>query len=147
MVHYFDDLAIGDAFESKTYTFTKEDIVEFAQQFDPQPFHVDEAAAAESMFGELVASGLHTLCVSQLLTVEDVFVEIANVGGARMDELRWHKPVTPGDSLSLRVEVADKSTIDHRPERGIVTFERILTDSEGEEVMTTKHYCGVERRQ
>ncbi|WP_394738995.1 MaoC family dehydratase [Natronococcus roseus] len=127
MTRYYEDLTVGDVFETGGYTVTKEEIVEFAEQFDPQPFHVDEEAAAESMFGELVASGLHTLCLSVRLFVTDVVQGengVANMGGLGMDDLRWHEPVRPGETLRVRVEVLEKNPSESRSDRGYVTFGR-----------------------
>ncbi len=127
VTRYYEDLTVGDVFETGGYTVTKEEIVEFAEQFDPQPFHVDEEAAAESMFGELVASGLHTLCLSVRLFVTDVVQGengVANMGGLGMDDLRWHEPVRPGETLRVRVEVLEKNPSESRSDRGYVTFGR-----------------------
>jgi acyl dehydratase len=121
MTLYFEDIEPGATYEVGAYTVTDEEIITFAEQFDPQPFHVDSEAASESMFGELVASGLHTLCLSVRLFVTE-FVqggpELANMGGLGMDELRWHEPVRPGDTLTLTVEVVEarpSETVDDEP--------------------------------
>jgi len=104
MPRYYEDLDIGETYETGGYTVTKEEIIEFAEQFDPQPFHLDEEAAQDSMFGELVASGLHTLCLSVRLFVTEIVngeVDIANMGGLGMDDLRWHEPVRLGETLRV----------------------------------------------
>lgn len=138
MTYYFEDIAVGDTFTVGRYTVTKAEIIEFAEQFDPQPFHIDEEAAEESMFGELVASGLHTLCLSVRLFVTE-FVGgkgVANMGGIGMDDLRWHQPVTPGDTLSLRIEVLGTSPSTSRSDRGYVDFERSVYTDEDEQVLS-----------
>lgn len=149
MTKYFEDLETGDTFEVGSYTVTKSEIIDFAEQFDPQPFHVDEQAAKESMFGELVASGLHTLCLSVRLFVVE-FVNsgdgIANMGGIGMDDLRWHQPVTPGDTLTLRIEVLDKSPSDSRADRGYVDFERTVFTDDGEKVLSIVSYNILRRK-
>ena len=149
MTQYFEDLEVGDTFEFGSVKVTKSEIIEFASQFDPQPFHVDEEAAEESMFGELVASGLHTLCLSVRLFVEG-FVQaddgIANMGALGMDELRWHQPVRPGETLSLRVEVLDKSPSSSRSDRGYVDFGRTVTNDAGDEVMSIVSHNILRRR-
>jgi acyl dehydratase len=140
VTQYYEDLAVGDVFETGEYTITKEEIIEFAEQFDPQPFHVDEAAAEESMFGELVASGLHTLCLSVRLFVTDVVGGeggVANMGGLGMDDLRWHEPVRPGDTLSLRAEVIEKTPSESRSDRGYVEFRRSVTVGDTEVLSIT----------
>lgn len=106
----YDDLAVGDTFEAGTETLTRAEIVSFADQWDPQPFHLDDAAGEASMFGELVASGLHTYCACNALATEAFFSRVDFRGGRGVDELRWHRPVIPGDELSVTVEVVDKST-------------------------------------
>ena len=150
MPRYFEDLEVGATYEVGDYTVTKAEIVEFAEQFDPQPFHVDEEAARESMFGELVASGLHTLCLSvRLFVTRFVLPEedgLANMGGLGMDDLRWHHPVRPGDTLRLRIEVADKTPSDSRDDRGYVDFDRSVFVDGGEEVLSIRSHNIVRRR-
>lgn len=104
---YFEDCEIGETFEFGDYTVTKEEIIEFAEQYDPQPFHVDVRAARESMFGEIVASGWHTAAICQRLLVEGLVSKMASAGGRGVDELRWLKPVRPGDTLAIRVEFTE----------------------------------------
>lgn len=147
MTKFFEDLSEGETFESDTYTITKEEIISFAEQFDPQPFHVNEAAAEDSMFGELVASGLHTLSLTTRLTVDGCLSEIANMGGSGMDELRWYTPVRPGDTLSVHVEVHEKTPSDSRSDRGYVDLKRRVYDDDGEEVMSAISHNIVRRRE
>lgn len=144
---YFEDLTIGDRYEVGEYTIEKDEIVSFAEQFDPQPFHTDEAAAADSMFGELVASGLHTLCLSVRLFVTG-FVnsgpKLQNMGGLGMDDLEWHEPVRPGQTLDIEIEVVGKTPSESRDDRGYVEFRRrTYTD---EHVLTVHSYNVVRRR-
>jgi len=149
MSRYFEDLEVGATYEVGDYTVTKDEIVAFAEQFDPQPFHVDEEAARESMFGELVASGLHTLCLSvRLFVTRFVLPEdgLANMGGIGMDELRWHQPVYPGDTLRIRIEVADKTPSDSREDRGYVDFDRSVFNDDDEEVLSIRSHNIVRRR-
>ena len=139
MMQYYEDLTVGDTFETGGYTITKEEIIEFAERFDPQPFHLDEEAAKESMFGELVASGLHTLCLSVRLFITDIVDGedgIANMGGLGMDDLRWHEPVRPGETLRVRVEVVEKTPSSSRSDRGYVDFRRSVVNDADEEVMS-----------
>lgn len=126
---YFENLSVGDTFETSGYTVTEDEIITFAEQFDPQPFHIDPTAAEDSIFGGLIASGLHTLCLSVRLFVTD-FVQgeesLANMGGLGIDSLQWHEPVYPGDTLRLKIRVADKRPSESRPDRGYVDFERTV---------------------
>lgn len=107
-IGYFEDYEVGESFEFGSYTVTKEEIVEFAERYDPQPFHVNENAALESRFGGLIASGWHTAAICQRLLVDGLIDDMASAGGRGVDELRWRRPVRPGDVLSLRVEIIEK---------------------------------------
>jgi len=137
MTLYYEDLAVGETYEVGPYTVSEDEIVEFARQFDPQPFHVDAEAAKDSMFGELVASGLHTLCLSVRLFVTEFIQanDVANIGGLGMDDLRWHEPLRPGDELRTRVDVESKRLSESRDDRGYVDFHRTVT-VEGTTIMT-----------
>ncbi|ELY37766.1 MaoC family dehydratase [Natronorubrum tibetense] len=131
MTRYFEDLEPGDVFETSGYTVKKNEIIEFAEQFDPQPFHVDEAAAEDSIFGGLIASGIHTMALASKLTVEETFDMIANLGGRGMDDLQFHQPVRPGDTLHVELEVLETTPSERHSERGYVTYEqRVLDDSD-----------------
>lgn len=139
MTLYYEDLNTGDVFDAGEHTFSKEEIIEFALRFDPQPFHVDEDAAADSLFGELVASGLHTLCLSSRLAIEEVMLEVDNRAGRGMGNIQWDRPVTPNDTISVEVEVLEKTTADH-PDYGYVDFELQVNNSDGDRVLTFEVY-------
>ncbi|WP_299237456.1 MaoC family dehydratase [Natronomonas sp.] len=145
---YFEDLDVGDQYEAGAYTIDADEIVSFAEQFDPQPFHTDPEAAADSMFGGLVASGLHTLSLSVRLFVTG-FVnagpELRNMGGLGMDDLQWHEPVRPGDTLRIEVEVVETTPSESREDRGYVEFQR-RTYTETDHVLTVHSYNIVRRR-
>jgi acyl dehydratase len=117
---YYEDIAVGDTEEFGEYHVTKEEIIEFASQYDPQPFHTDEEAATESAFGELVASGWHTAAICMRLLVDNMIDKRASMGARGVDELRWKQPVRPGDTLHLRTEVVDKRRSESDPGRGYV---------------------------
>jgi len=98
MPRYYEDLEVGNVFETGSYTVTKDEIITFAEQFDPQPFHVDEEAAQDSMFGEIVASGLHTLCLSAYLFVSEYLLGeegVASMGGNRDGRTSVARPRLP----------------------------------------------------
>lgn len=105
---FYEDLSVGDAHEFGSYTVEKEDIVSFAEQYDPQPFHVDETAAERSMFGGLIASGWHTASVTMRMLVENIVRDSSITGAIGVDNLRWKQPVRPDDTLSVMTEVLDK---------------------------------------
>jgi acyl dehydratase len=117
---YYEDIDVGDTDEFGEYTVTAEEILEFAEQYDPQPFHVDEAAAEDSPFGELIASGWHTASICMRLLVNGPLGDQAGMGARGVDELRWHQPVKPGDTLSIRTEVLDKRLSESASDRGYV---------------------------
>ncbi|WP_049926990.1 MaoC family dehydratase [Halopiger goleimassiliensis] len=119
-MRYYEDIEIGETSESGEYEVTKDEILEFAERYDPQPFHTDEEAAADSAFGELVASGWHTSSICMRLLVDGILDDQASMGARGVDELRWHRPVTPGDRLTVRTEVLDKRVSESDPTRGHV---------------------------
>ena len=109
MTTYFEDIAVGDTDEFGTYEVTEAEVVEFAGQYDPQPFHTDPEAAAETIYGGLIASGWHTCAMTMRLLVDGHFADSAAMGARGVEELRFPRPVRPGDSLSVRTEVLEKS--------------------------------------
>ena len=119
-MRYYEDIEIGDTDAFGEYHVTKEELLEFAEQYDPQPFHTDEAAAEDSAFGQLVASGWHTASICMRLLVDGPLQDRATMGARGVDELRWHQPVTPGDTLSIRTEVLDKRVSESDPTRGYI---------------------------
>ncbi|ELZ18000.1 MaoC domain-containing protein dehydratase [Haloterrigena salina JCM 13891] len=119
-MQYYEDIEVGETQEFGEYTVTKEEILEFAERYDPQPFHTDEEAAEESAFGELVASGWHTASICMRLLVDGSIQDQASMGARGVDELRWNQPVRPGDTLSVRTEVVDKRVSESDPKRGYV---------------------------
>ena len=119
MTLYFEDLAVGDEWTNGTYEVTEREIISFAEQYDPQWFHTDpERAAEESIYGGLIAAGFHTAAISTRLLVDSVLTEMATMGAKGIDELRWHEPVRPGDRLSTRAEVLERTVETDR--RGLI---------------------------
>lgn len=107
-LRYFEDCAVGETAAVGSYAVTDAEIREFGERYDPQPYHVDEARAAETIFGGLVASGWHTAAVCMKLFVEGAISDLAVAGGRGVDDLRWHQPVRPGDELSIESELVEK---------------------------------------
>lgn len=120
MTDYFEDIEVGETTEFGSRTVTKEEIVEFAEKYDPQPFHTDEKAAEGSMYGGLIASGWQTAALCMRLLVDGWAGERASLGARGIDELRWHRPVRPGDTLSIGIEVLEKRPSANAPKRGHV---------------------------
>ena len=121
MTRYFEDIEVGETYEHGHQDVTEDEIVAFAEEFDPQPFHVDADAAEETAFGGLAASGWHTaaLCMRLLVEVMDE-ADWASQGARGVDALRWIRPVRPGDTLRIEVEVVEKRVDEDDPTIGHV---------------------------
>ncbi|TKR26175.1 MaoC family dehydratase [Natronomonas salsuginis] len=146
MTKYYEDLSVGDRFRFGEYDVTDEEIRAFAGKYDPQPFHLDAEAAADSVFGELVASGWHTASISMRLLVDHAFDDIAIMGGRGIDDLRWHRPIYPGETLSGAAEVVAKPEDGLRDTRGNVDFEITITKPDGSVAMSYVTLSMVRRR-
>jgi acyl dehydratase len=147
-MRYFEDLTEGESFDLGAYTLTREEVVAFAAEWDPQPFHLEESGAEGSVFEGLVASGIHTLAIGAKLLVEGFLDDVANMGGRGMSDVRWHRPVGPDETLSGRVRVAEKGE-PTRPDRGDVAFELTLYGGGGDDdpVLSTTFRNIVRRRE
>jgi len=141
----FDDLKIGDRFQSAPHEVSEQQIIEFAREFDPQMFHLDAIKAKETMFKGLVASGWHTAAISMRL-----FVQTLNFGGGAIglgvDELRWPTAVRPGDVLRVETEIIDLRPSRSKPDYGIVRIRNVTTNERGETVQTMYANALVPRR-
>lgn len=138
MTRYFEDFAVGDTFDLGSATITRENIIAFASQYDPQPFHVDEERARESAFGGLIASGWQTTAVFMRLFVDNLLSDAASMGSPGLDEIRWLKPVRPGDTLRARLTVAEARPSKSKPDRGTVYSFCEMVNQRDEVVMTLK---------
>ncbi|WP_276257015.1 MaoC family dehydratase [Halomontanus rarus] len=143
---YFEDIDAGDRREFGSRTITRAEILEFAQRYDPQPIHTDEEAAAETMMGGLVASGWHTAAVCMRLLVEHTN-DRAFAGARGIDELRWIRPVRPGDRLTVETEVLETYPAENRPELGYVDERLTGYDQDGEAVISWISLAMVYRRE
>ncbi|MCY1035831.1 MaoC family dehydratase [Corallococcus sp. BB11-1] len=135
-MRYFDDFPIGEILELGPYGVTREEILAFANQFDPQPFHVDEVAAGQSIYGGIIASGWHTASICHKLLVQGLLATSASMGSPGLDELRWKKPVRPGDTLKVRVETLETRPSTSKPDRGAIKFRFEVVNQHGDVVMT-----------
>lgn len=133
---FLDDIAPGQVYGSPSYAVTADDIKDFAARWDPQVFHLDEAGAADSFFQGLAASGWHTACVTMRLLVTGEFRPANGVIGAGLQELKWHRPVRPGDVLSVRAEVLEVRPMRSKPGFGLVTLRVETVDAAGGPVQT-----------
>lgn len=144
---HFEDFAVGQTFRSQPHRMELDRIVAFAREFDPQPQHLGEDAAAASQFGRLVASGWHTAAVSMRLFISDALPPIAGGGqGAGMDGLAWPRPVLPGDELRVEAEVTAARPSRSRPDKGLITVRVTTLNQDGEAVQTVSHTVMVPRR-
>jgi acyl dehydratase len=135
---YFEDYVPGDLHELGTIGVAEAEVTAFAKRFDPQPFHTDPEAARESSFRGLIASGWHTAGLMMRLFVEQYLSRVASLGSPGVDELRWHKPVRPGDALSVRVTIMEAKRSRSKPDRGIVRSFIEVLNQHGDVVMTMK---------
>ena len=135
-MRYFEDFSVGEVVECGTRTVSREEIVEFARKYDPQPFHVDEEAAARSIYGGLIASGWQTASITHGLWVEAVGLQIASMGSPGVDELRWLLPVRPGDTLTARIVILELTPSRSKPDRGSLKVSYETRNQRGELVMT-----------
>jgi acyl dehydratase len=130
----FEDLSVGDTDSFGAYEVTREELTDFAGRYDPQPVHTDPEAAADSMFGGLVASGWHTAAMTMRMLVDHKAGTEGSLGSPGIDQLRWRKPVRAGDVLSVDVEVLDKEVWDE--DRGVVVQGITTRRQDDEPVMT-----------
>ena len=143
---FFEDFAVGHKFRSATATVTAEGIKSFAREFDPQSFHLDEGAAERSLFAGLAASGWHTAAIAMRLFVESDLRPAGGTIGAGVEDLRWPKPVRPGDVLHLEGEVIDVRASRSRPDLGIVKLRATAYNQRGEPVQIWTPVLMVRRR-
>ena len=135
-VRYWEDFKPGQVIELGSRTIDTERILAFAREFDPQPFHTDEEAARHTIFGGLIASGWHTGSLSMRLFYDGLIKDVVSLGSPGFDELRWVKPVRPGDTLSARFTVLECVASRSKPDRGVIRALLETRNQHGEVVMT-----------
>jgi len=143
---WFEDFRPGEVTEFGDHAMTQEEIVGFAARYDPQPFHTDPAAAAAGPFGGLIASGWNTASVMMRLMVDHFIPRNASLGSPGLDELRWLRPVRPGDRLRVRVTVLDTTPSRSKPDRGVVRTRMDTLNQRDEMVMSVKAAALYRRR-
>ena len=131
---YLEDFAVGQTFGSGRLVIDEERIKSFAAEFDPQPFHLDGEAAKQTLFGGLAASGWHTAAATMRLLVESEMKPAGGIVGASFDELRWPRPVRPGDELHVQSEVLEVRPSKSRPEQGVIKARTTTLNQNGETV-------------
>ncbi len=145
-MRHLEDFREGDIFELGEEIVPEQEILAFARRFDAQPFHVDPEAAGKSIYGGLIASGWHTASVFMGLLVRGLLHDVASLGAGGIDELRWLKPVRPGDALRGRLTVAGTRNSPKRPERGLLDCVGELFNPHGERVLLVRWSAMVARR-
>lgn len=143
---YWEDFPLGETLEMGAHTFTEAEIVAFARQFDPQPFHLDPQAAKESLYGGLIASGWHTCAIGMRLMCERYLNGAASLGSPGLDNIRWIRPVRPGDTVSFRRIVLEKRASTSRAGMGLVKNRWEATNQHGELVLTMEGWSMLGRR-
>ena len=135
-MQFYEDIAVGTKRSFGHYEVTREEVMEFASKYDPQPFHLDDEAAAQTHFGRLSASGWHTCAMTMAMMVENMRGEkSAGLGSPGVDNIRWKKPVYPGDTLRCESEVIEKRRSASRPEMGIFKSRMTVFNQHDEPVM------------
>jgi acyl dehydratase len=145
-VRWFEDFKVGDVVEFGPVAVTAEEIVEFAERYDPQPFHLDPEAGAASPYGGLIASGWHTVALFMGMYVRGMLLDAASLGSPGVEELRWLAPVRPGDELRGRSTITDMRPSATNPRRGTVFSTNEVLNQDGTVVMTMKARGFLERR-
>jgi acyl dehydratase len=138
-MRYLEDMKVGQKSSFGNYRVTREEVIDFASKYDPQPFHLDDEAAAKTHFGRLSASGWHTASMTMAMLVENLTKEKqAGLGSPGLDELRWLKPVYPGDTLRVETELTDVRPSRSRPEMGSIHSDLTVFNQDNVPVMTMK---------
>ena len=144
--YYWEDFPAGHVREFGGLLVTREAVLDFARAYDPQPFHLDDEAAKGSLFGRLAASGWHTCAMAMRMMCDAYLLESAALGSPGVENLRWHKPVFPGDTLGVRLTVLEARASASRPEIGLVKSHWDVSNQHGEIVLSMQGWGMFRRR-
>jgi len=146
-MQYFEDLEVGAETYFGSYEVTREEVLEFARKYDPQPFHLSDEEAAKTHFGRIAASGWHT-CAMTMAVLARYVVEHrqAGLGSPGIDQLRWRRPVYPGDTLHVRSTIVEKTLSRSKPEMGSFRSDMVVTNQDDQAVMTFTSIVLIRRR-
>ena len=144
---YWEDFPVGKVREFGGATMSAEEIIAFARQFDPQPFHLSEEGGKNSLFGGLCASGWHTCALAMRMMCDAYLLESASLGSPGLENIRWLKPVRPGDTLHLRTVVLEARPLDSKPHVGLIRTRWEMLNQNNEEVMQMEGYGMFLRRE
>lgn len=143
---WLEDFTPGRRFETAGCTLSEAQILDFAWSHDPQPFHIDKIAAEASPYGGIIASGFQTLLISFRLVYQERIINAASLGSPGLDELRWLRPVRPGDTLRVTAEVLESRPSSSKPDRGTARVAYTVLNQKGEPVMTYQAHHILRRR-
>ena len=143
---YYEDFETGERFISGGMTMTEAGIIEFARQWDPQPFHVDAEFAKQWQYGGLIASGLHTMCVTLKLWLELGVLKACSLGSPGLGETKFPRPVRPGDTLRVVTDIIELRASVSKPDRGICRLRQVTINQRGEPVMEQETTVFLKRR-
>jgi acyl dehydratase len=138
--YYWEDFPVGMVREFGGLTLTKKEILRFGRQYDPQPFHVDEEAAKQTVFGELIASGWQTCAAAMRMMCDEYLLDSASAGSPGVEQIRWTAPVRPGDTLRLRLTVLEARVLQSKPNIGLVRNKWEMFNQKNEQVMQMEGY-------
>lgn len=144
--YFWEDLPVGRRLEIGSTTVEREEVIAFASKYDPQPFHLDDEAAAKSMFGQLSASGWHTCSMAMGLMVRGFLHESSSLGSPGLESLKWLKPVYPGDTLTLHQRIIESRPMKSRPDVGLTRTLWEMFNQHGEQVLLMDGYGMFRRR-
>jgi acyl dehydratase len=144
--YYWEDLTVGTLLELGSVTVERDEVLAFARQYDPQPFHQDDAAAAKSIFGRLSASGWHTCSMAMGLAVRNFLLQSTSLGSPGLEQIKWLKPVYPGDTLTLRQRIVESRPLKSRPDAGLIRTLWEMFNQNGEQVLLMDSYGMFGRR-
>ena len=143
---FWEDFPVGSMRTFGAYQVTREEVLAFARSYDPQPFHLDDAAAEASLFGRLAASGWHTCAMTMRMLCEGYLLQSASLGSPGIDNLRWHKPVYPGDTLHIDYTVLEARPMASRPGVGLVKGQTEVKNQHGDVVLSMNGWGMFRRR-
>ena len=146
ITRHWEDFKVGEVEQIGGRRVDKDEIIAFAKQYDPQPFHIDEAVAKQSMYGGLIASGWHTCAMVMRMMCDAYMLQSASVGSPGIDNLKWLKPVRPGDTISARRTTLETRASKSKPDIGIVNNLWEVFNQDGEMVMSMQGYGMFRRR-
>lgn len=144
--YYWEDMEEGLTFVTGSKTVTKDEIIEFASIYDPQPFHLDEEAAKDSILGGLCASGWHSCCIAMRLIADDIYPQMAPLGSPGIEEVRWRSPLFAGETVKIELVVKERRASKSRPDMGLVRLFWNMVNQKGGIIMTCDAWVMFARR-